>query len=242
MGIKLIDLLRWSKEIELKKDDGTPVLDKHGESVKVWLRVIGDQDLEDSYRAARAASARRRATLRDKNSDDYLATLSIIEEANQEACTEIIVAAQRRDFNQQAFVNVVRPELPKLNEVAEDADAPTLEEQEKFDQLTEKLNTEYLTALDAYVDDREVALRSELLTKPIDELRDMTAKALADVQSLETFISELNIQKTYRATYSDRLFKEPAFENLHEFRQFKLREQLMNEYGVLELAPDDVKN
>lgn len=241
MGLKLVDLLRWSHEITLKKPDGQPIT-RDGKPVTVWQRIIGDQDLDDAYRAARAASARLRATLRNRDSDEFLSTLGIVSDAEPSQCVEIVVSASRRDNNSMAFANVERPDIPKIEEIAVDPDAPTLEEQEKFDALIDESNKEYLAALDSYVTEKETELKSELEQLPVEELREKTVQALIDVQALEIFIKELAAQKAYRGTYMDRVFREPAFDSITEFKQSKVREQLIADYELLEVSPEEIKN
>lgn len=243
MGLKLVDLLRWSKEITLKGVDGNPLLE-NDKPVKVFLRIIGDQDLDDAYKAARAASARRRASLRDKTSEDYLSSVSAFEDATTDDCVKLIVATRRRDFNNEAYANVVRPELPKIEEIAIDADAPTLEEQEKFDQMVIDINLEYAKALDSYVDEKTLELTSTLGAMPRVELMKETTEAAIDLQALQVFAQEIEIQKVWRAVYTDRTFRERAFENAEEYRQTAaiIKNELQAEYGLLELNPDDVKN
>ena len=61
---KLADLLRWKKEVTLR--------DKNGKKLEtVYLRVIGDNDMQEIYRSARITSADRRKNLRDPESEDY---------------------------------------------------------------------------------------------------------------------------------------------------------------------------
>lgn len=241
MGLKLVDLLRWSKEVVLKDGAGQPII-QNGHEVKVWMRIIGDQDLEDSYKAARAASRRHRKFLQNRDSDEFMAGISIILEADHETCKILVSNGYVRNFNSEAFANVERPELPKIEEIAIDADAPTLEEQERLDTLTEEVNKGYLDALDQYVTTKKDALSSELDLLSLEDIRERAIEAMVDVLSMEVFLKELDMQKTSRSVYMDKTFKESAFDDVEDFRQFKLNDFLISEYSALELNSDDVKN
>jgi hypothetical protein len=243
MGLKLIDLLRWNSSVTLRGLDGEPI-ERDGKPVEVFLRVLGDHDLEEAYKASRAASARVRKAMRDKDSDDYLSGVSILEEADRDSCYNIIQAAASNDFASLATANVPRPDLPKLEEVALDPDAPTLEEQEKLDKMIEDTEDGYIKAVTAYRDSRMAELRSILEHMSDEELRARTIEDMGSIRALEAFIKELREQKTFRAAYMDGKFKERAFDSIAEFRSLSpfIKEQIEKAYASLELNPDDIKN
>src|SRR3990170_5609765 len=148
---QLVDLLRWKKEVLLKDISGNPLK-------SVYLRIIGDYDLQESYRLARIASSKKRALLRDTESDDYKDEVNILDEATPEQCLEIIMAAKSTAFENEAVSANERPELLGIDAVAMDPDAPTLEEQETLDKKREDAEQAYQKNLVEYVETKKAEL------------------------------------------------------------------------------------
>src|SRR5512139_1555388 len=164
---KLTNLLKWKKTISRKDEKGFLVRNENNEPVKGYMRIIGNKDLEDASLAARYASAIKRAELSDKESQAYVTGVAIFEEATKEQCIEMIVQGNSANWAGEAFSSVQMLDLPKLEEVAIDPDAPTLVELEKLDQLINETNASYRKELNEYVTAKEKILRAELESKAL---------------------------------------------------------------------------
>lgn len=234
---KLSQLLRWHKEVVLSDPSGKEVQ-------KVYVRIISDADLEDSYRAARVASAEKRARLRDVDSNDFKDEILAFGEASEQQCKDIINTARSHTWLSQAQSTVVRGELVKISEIAIDPDAPTLEELERLDQENKKVDDQYAKDIEDYIEVKRKELEAELNNLTLNEIRSVAQAELIVLLPLTSFLNELNDQKTWRSVYTDKEFKERGFDSVDDFREMllPLREQLINAYVELEEGAGDLKN
>lgn len=233
---KLADLLRYKKKV---------TIEIRGKKLGVrWVRVIGDTDLSEAYRKARIASAKKRKELRDLNSDFYKDELSLIEDTTAEDCIQVILAARENDFRAQAFANVERPNLPALDEVAVDADAPTLEEQEKLDEAIFKTEQDYEKSLEDYVQARITETRTTLESTTLETLRELTKEETINVLALTEFLQQVQDEKIWRAVFYDEECKEREFDSLEEFKDVnsQIKDILYQAYSELELGGEEIKN
>lgn len=238
MATEITDLLRYKEKVELTSPAGKKI----GE---VWVRVLGDYDLQLAYRLSRIASTKKRSLLRTPGSTDYMDEIQPIPENNsREDCIALIKAAKVNIFTGEAYANVNKEEPPKLEEVAEEPDAPTLEEQEKMDLLQAKINLDYANKINEYIEDRTAVLMGELELKTDEEIYDMTKYEMSNLLAMQEFQRELTNQKIFRAVYKDQACKVRAFAEMDEFSNSHpvVKEQLISAYTKIELTPDDVKN
>lgn len=234
---KLSTLLRWKIPYTIIDENDKPI-------AKVWLRIIGDDDAHEAYTFARLMSADYRAKMLTPGTVEYRENIEPLDTATEEQAKEIIIAGQTNNITSMAEVAVERPELPKLEEVAVDADAPTLEEQEKHDALIRKTNDDFEKAKETYINERKITLTAELQGKSIDELRESAKIEVVNVMALQTFITEVTEEKTWRSVYEDEECKIRGFDSIEDFKSAAetVREQLKTKYVELERNGENVKN
>lgn len=243
MGLKIVDLLRWRGSVELKDTDGKPILyDK--KPVTVYVRVIGDQDLQNAYKVARVHSAEARKKLRDHESLEFKDQVEPIREATKEECIELILTAREQNFGSDAYANTERPELVRLEEIAVDPDAPTLEEQEKLDATNEKVEQDFQNALKEYVETKKVSTKEELENTELEELRRLTELEVSNITSLGLFLQTVQDYKMIYACYNDKTYRERSFDSIEEWRETPtvIKDQLLAMYSKLEQGSEDIKN
>lgn len=233
----LSQLLRWRTEYILKNTDGT-------ELKKVWIRVIGDHDLQEAYKLARVASAEKRARLRDVDSIDYKDEVLSFLDADAATCRELIRASKENSWTSQALSIVVRPDEAKISEIAVDPDAPTLEEQEKQDALNKEIEEKYQKSIEEYVAQKRIELDAELDQLELKDIQRIAQAEASVLLPLITFMNELLEQKVWRAVYEDKELTIHGFDSIEDFRATKqeIRDQLLAEYTRLEQGLDGLKN
>jgi hypothetical protein len=235
---KLADLLRWSKKIDIKDPNSGEVLESY------YMRILGDQDIQDAFKIARIKSSEKRAALRNPETEDYKDIVAPLLEADITLCKEIIISARSSNWNAEASSIVIKEDLPKIEDVATDPDAPTLEEQEALDKAELDIAKKYLDDFNAYLKVKETELNAELDAKSLDELRELAQFEVTNVVPLGVFLKEVEDQKVFRSVYEDKLFKIPALDTIEEFQQLAepIKDQLIEAYNALEIGPDDIKN
>lgn len=242
--VKISELLKWKDWISLYDENNKPIVNEHGKSYKVWLRVLGDQDLQESFTLARIASAVLRKNLRNPETLDFKEKILPIREAEASECLEIVITSKSQNFTAEAIVNTERPDEVRLEEVAEDADAPTLEEQEKLDAANKEQDAEYRKAIEEYIEIRKAAIKAEWESKSLDELREQAEFEASNILAVGEFFNFLEREKCWRACYDDELCKIKSFSSKDEFLSSGsiIVQQLLEAYRKLELGPDEIKN
>jgi hypothetical protein len=234
----LADLFKYKDELVIRSPKtGRPT--KH----KVWIRVLGDEDIKNSYTAARVASAKVRAAMKDENSQEYLDTITQLHDMSQADLRDLILAEAENGFINQAPIIVDREELPELAEVAAEPDAPTLEEQENLDKKLVDQEKDFLAKLQEYIDTKKTELNAELDTLSEEDIFERAKKTMQNIRPLQAMAEELGDQKGFRGTYIDKDCKIRGYESLEDFKNAhsSVRQQIINKYNDLEMSPDDIK-
>jgi len=228
----LSELLRWKKKVQLTDDTAA------------WVRIIGDWDLQESYKLARIASAKKREALRNINSSDFQDEIQAFSDASKEECLSLIRAARSNQWVSEALSAVVRPDEVKLSEIAIDPDAPTLEEQEKLDAENTKIDLDYKKAIEDYSKQKELELESELNVLDLKDLQMLAQVEASTILPLTVFMNELQDQKIWRSVYDDEACKKRSFSSIEDFREMlaPFKEKLIQAYNELETGSESLKN
>ena len=244
MGLKIADLLRWRTSITIKQENGEPFLNDDNEPITLWLRIVGDEDLQDSYKVGRVASAKKRKEMRDITSDDYITAIEPMLDAPKEALIEVVRTARTQNLYAEAVSVIERPDELQIEEFAIDPDAPTLEEQEQYDAAVAKQTLDYAKAIGDYQIDRVTTIEKELDLLTREEVLTIAQDEISDIAALTAFFTAMTEYKMSKAVYHDKICREPAFADVREYRQTApiIRDQLVEAYQKLEAQPDEIKN
>lgn len=240
----LSSLLRWKREVKLLDEDGNPILGENGKPVIVWVRIITEKDLEDAFIKARIASAEFRVKLFNPLSEEAKAYIDPFDTAPAEQCYEMALAGLGANWLAEALSNVVRPDKAKIEEVAIDPDAPSLEEQEKLDALNTKIDDDYRKALGEYVDTKQTEAKATLDALTEEDLRQQAKRAVAITLPLEVYLNTLDEAKVWRAVYLDKECTTRGFDSLTDYQETSLiiKTQLKTVYEELEAGHSEIKN
>lgn len=236
--VSLTDLFLYKKEVEiLNPTTGKPVK-------KVWVRVLGDYDLNQAYKASRIASANKRKALRDPESDDYKDEVLGINDLPRETHIELIKTARMNNFISEAQSAVERPELPELEEIAVDPDAANLEDLEKLDSAEDKVEKLYKEKLQEYVDAKTLELTKTLEALPDNELLKLAQVEVSNVIPFSVFMEELSNYKVLFGTFQDKACKSHEFVSKEDYQNLPrpIKDQLITAISELEISGEDIKN
>lgn len=237
MALNLKELFKWKSKVD--------ILDENNNiAATVWVRVLGDWDIQQAYKLSRAASNLKRLALRDSSTLDYQDEVLPVQDFTREEKYEVIKSARQTSIIGEATVAIERPELPKIEEIAPEPDAAGLEDLEKLDKITDKIERDYQRDIENYVNERMAILNHELEDMSDEELSSLAMKEVSNVVPFSIFMEELGLQKIFRGTYLDEYCKERAFDSIEEVRDLHslVKQQLLNAFSALELNPDEVKN
>lgn len=234
----LVDLLRYKEEVDVKHP-------RTGQTIKkVWVRVLGDYDLNKAYKASRIVSSEKRAALRNPETDDYKDEVLGILELSRSEQEDVVKTARLSNFISEANAIVERPDLPKLEELSLDADAPTLEELEKLDAVENKEEEEHQKRVQEYINQKQIELDHELSKLSDEELIKLAQFEISNVLPFGIFMAELNDYKLLYGVFRDKLCKEREFDSIEDIKNTPqpIKDQLLEVLNKLELGQEEIKN
>lgn len=230
------DLLRYKQKVELRSGD-----EIIGE---VWIRVLGDYDLQQAYQQSRIASARKRAALRTVGSNDYMDFVETYPDSNTvDEAKNVIKAAKLPTMISETYAQLDRDDPAKMEEVAAEPDAPTLEEQETLDAIEVTQEKSYEERVRENIGTKMDVLAQELDAKTDVEIYDMAKYELSNLLSTSEFQIALENQKIFRATYLDEKCRTKAFLDIEDYMNAheSVKRQLVAAYEALEISGPDIK-
>jgi hypothetical protein len=228
--VNISPLFNWGKEFTLTSVNGEEI-------IKVWLRLVGDADLNRARIYALRKSAEKRKNLRTEDSDDRLAFLLEKGELERERLIAICVLFASKDLAREAIKNVKVP-LPK--EPKSDAKTELFEKyQKQIDDYPKKREE----ALRAYISKEVDKLTIELQKRTDDELYNLYINYVTDELCEEEMLAAFKEMCTYFGTYKDPQFKQRFFDSFEDFANLDgyLKQQFMSTYASLDISTDDLK-
>lgn len=226
--VDISPLFKWSKEFEIVSSRGT---------APVYMRILGDADINRARVAALRNSAELRRKLRIEDSDERLAFIKDSSELETDMIISIITVFSMRELTEKAMKNVkVKP--PK----APRSDSKT------------SVHEKYQAEIDAYPEKRQKEIKSYLEKEITDLKTKLSAESKDNLYKryLNTMIDELceqELLKTFKewccylGSYSDEDLTLRLFESFDDFANLEpdLKQQFLKEYSSIELHGDDLK-
>ena len=227
--VDISQLFMWGKEFEIEGNNDS--------KLTVYIRLIGDADLNKARVHALRSSSYLRNRLKEKDSDERLAFVPEEGSIEREILVEAIAMLSTREYAQEAVKEVDIP-YP----IEPDSDAK-LEKQEK-----------YQAQVDAYPAKRDKKI-NEYIVKKVNE-RKVELNGLTDAELFGLYegaiISELceneMLKKfrefcTYSGIFNDSKYREKTFSSLEEFQNLPLaiKEKFMSAYSELEIEQSNLK-
>jgi hypothetical protein len=228
--VDISPLFSWSKKFEIVDKDDKVLME-------IFMRIVGDADLNRTRVFALRNSADLRNKLKDENSDEHLAYLPHIDQMSEEQLINLILVLSMRDISKKVVKNV-KVKVPKVPR----SDAST-EKQEK-----------YQLEVDAYEGKRQVAIKKDIekeLELKKEDLLKQTKDQLYNAYVIY-MINELCEQEVmrcfreysaYLGSYKDENLRERLFASFEDFANLptNLKEQFISAYQSLDLGGDNLK-
>jgi hypothetical protein len=228
--VNISKLFNWGGELSL--------LNNKGEEIKkVYIRLVGDADINRARVHALRRSAELRKKLRDTDSDERLAFIPQIEDLDEDSMRLFILSERLKDLSSR-IVKTIDIKFPK--EPNSDA---SLEDQEKY----QKEVDEYPDRLDKAIKDRSSEIRKEEESKLNGINKEKLYKEY--VESAISQICEMEMVTRFRelvlfySVYKDEEYKERFFDEFDVFRNLtkSIKDQIETFYSSLELDMEELK-
>jgi len=225
-------LFKWKTEYTLVGLNKEPLSDELGNPIKVYLRIIGDNDLDIAKRYALKESKK----LREQYKKEYAEVLPDFEEFTQEELAALLVMNEASMIYKQAERDT-EVKYPTNTEslFLEDEENYSDKVATYFDELVLKIDENAQKILDQRKNYYATLARDNLLKKVIRSYIDK--------------IVESDMVKIYNdailafAVYKDSDCTERVFSDIDEVRNATqlLKEQLYAEYSKLVISDTDLK-
>lgn len=227
-------LFNWGRAFEIvetdKEGNATPV-------TLVFMKLLGDADLNRARVYAIRKSAEFRRKLKDQNSDERIAYIRDIDEVEFDDLVNLITVFSSREItnNARKSVRIQSPKPPK-------SDA-TLEEQEKFQKAVDEYPEKRAAEIAKVVEKEIGKLKKEIGSKSKEELYKDYVKLLIDEFCERESLTAFKDMQVYLGCYKDDEYKEKFFSSFDEFDNLEpiTKQRFKDAYESLDIPMDELK-
>lgn len=228
--VDITKLFLWEGEVD--------IVDQHQNEVgKVYMRLVGDKDLNKSRVYSLRKSAELRNKLHTEGSDEHTAFIKGITLNSKESLVAGVKLLEMADLSNDARRNA----LVKFP-VEPDSDA-SLEEQEKYQKKVDEFPDKFSELV---AKELEKLLKSE--DKRLDKLSDKELQDLYQALTINYVCQEemgraFSDMCIFKGTYKDKEYKKKLFTTFTKYENIatEVRDQLREGYTQLELGMSELK-
>lgn len=228
--VDISKLFRWGNEFKIYDN-------MNNELLNVYIRLVGDAELNRARVFALRKSAELRKKLKDEESDEYYAYIPQKEYIDKEVLVENILLYMTREVTLNSF-SEIKPQLP----VEPGSDA-SLEKQEQY----QKEIDEFPKKREALIRENVVKVldrqREELKNRDLDSLYNDFIRLLINQLCEDEMLNRFKEMSAYLGTYKDSEYKERLFKSFDDFENLpqEVKSQFLENYSLLEISGEDLK-
>lgn len=215
-----------------------PIVDTTGKVIlNVYMRLVGDADINIARTLALRDAAKLRSKMSDKNSDEYLAYTVPEDLLDKDTLIILILNLMIKDFSEEAISSI---DIPIPTEPDEHA---SQEEQEEYQKKVDNYPVERLKKLNEFVTEKTKQKEQELKQLPEDKLYALYIKTLTNRLCNNKLTETFQNYCAYAGCYKDNKYKEKFFSNFDEFLNLPpdIKEQIISNYQSLDLSGEELK-
>lgn len=228
--VDISKLFNWGGELTILDDIGVEV-------DKLYVRLVGDAELNRARVIALRSSAELRKKLKDENSDEYFAFIPLKELVDKDKIVELILLYSTREITREVVKNMdlAFPKNPKSTD--------SLEEMEKF----QKEVDEYTSNKDRLTNEEIVKKLNELKKfvqeKEEDSLYKDLVNTIANELCEQEMLRKFNEACAFYGTYADKEYKIRLFKDFEDFLNLptNIKNQIIDFYSTLEIDSESLK-
>jgi len=228
--VDISKLFRWGNQFKILDSMNNELLD-------VYIRLVGDAELNRARVYALRKSAELRKKLKDTESDEYFAYIPDKDLIEKDILIENILLYMTRELTLESF-NEIKPPLP-----VEPASDASLEKQEEYQREID----EFPKKREALIRENVVKVldrrREDLKNRDMDSLYNDFIKLLINQVCEDEMLNKFKEMSVYLGTYKDSEFKERLFKDFEVFENLpnEIKTQFLDNYSVLEISGEDLK-
>lgn len=226
--IDITPLFTWSKEFTVETNDG---------AIPVFMRILGDADMNRARVAALRKSAELRKRLKDLDSDERLAFIKDIDDIEMDTLVAVVTVFSMKLLSEKAQKNlkIKAPKAPR-------SDAKT-SAHEKYQEELDTYPIRRQEELRALINKEVEIMKGELDKLPKEEVYSKYVKVMIEEMCEQELLREFKSQCAYYGSFKNKELTEKLFSSYDEFNnlQSNLKQQFLDEYATIELHGDDLK-
>lgn len=228
--VDISKLFNWGQKFNIKDRFGNDALD-------VYVRIIGDAELNRARVYALRSSSELRLKLRDKDSDDRVAFIPHPSTMTKDDLITALVLFHSKTLTLQALRDI------KMNLPVEPLSDSTLEEREEYQKEIDEFPVKREEKIREYVEKRIDEEKKVLEKKNKEKLYEEYEKFLIDQICEGQMIDKFREACAFYGTYKDSRQKERLFKSMEEFNDIpkEIKDQLVEFYLALEIGGEELK-
>lgn len=227
--VNIQKLFNWKKEFKLALFDGTEVI--------LYIKLIGDADLNRARVFALRKSAELRNKLRTKDSDERLAFIQPPETIDEEKLIEIVAMLTLREITQQAYKEIKVP-FPK-----EPSSNATTEELEEYQKEVDEYPGKREKVVKEFITNKVEEKRNELKNLPKDKLYLVYEFVLINELCEQEVLKRFKEYCAYLGLFKNKEYKELLFDSFEEFDNLpkETKDLFIDTYDSIDIGMDELK-
>jgi thiaminase len=230
-NVEIEKLFKWSSDFKINDKYGNFIVD-------VFMRLVGDAEINKARVFAIRKSAELRKLLRDDESDERIAFISTVYEMDEkEELADLISMLKLREFSDSATreVTVPFPKEPKSDAPLEDIEKYQAEVDDYEGKRMEKINEYLIAKVDNF--------RNSIKDRTVEQLQKDYEKLMISQLCEKEMVTKFKEYCVYCSVYRDSEFKEKFFTTFEEFDNLptEIKRQYIENYDSLELNVDELK-
>jgi len=227
--VDISKLFQWRASIELET--------REGEKTTVFVRVVGDAEINQSRVKALRASAELRNKLRDPNSDERIAYIPSVHALEKENLIEMMLTLNMREYADRVRDSVIvkEPKEPGSNATTEQLE----KYQKEVDDYPDKRLEKFKEAIEKETDKERKLLNKKGIDILLKEYEEVVISQFCEAELNRVFLGWCVYFGTFATEdYNVRVFKSyDEYENLPAYA----KTQLTDFYNKLQLGLVDLK-
>lgn len=209
-----------------------------GNTLDVYIRLVGDAELNRARVFALRKSAELRRQLKDVNSEQRLARLPDFTVLDKEALVENTLTFYVREITMKAYEEV---EVPEPKALKSDA---TLEQQEKYQSEIDDYPNKLNEAVRKFIEKEVEKERKKLSKRTKEEIVEEYEQVLINRHCENEMVIRMKEMCAFLGSFMDEEYKKPVFDSFEKFDNMptEIKKQFIEAYSSLEIGTDELKN
>jgi len=228
--VEVSKLFDWKREFEIVNDSDVV-------ETKLFMRVLGDADLNKARVYALRRSMELRKKLRDEDSDERVAYLVDKDMVEEDQLRKFIILFNMRPISEKVQRELKIPYPKPLKSTAD------LEEQERFQQEVDEYQMKKAKAISDAVDSEVKRLEKELKSYDKDRLYKEYSATFINELCEQEVLKAFTEMSTFLGTYKDVDCTERFFTSIDELKNLHpdLKEDFISAYQTLDMGAEELK-